>query len=74
MGRPDVIAPDCCNLPIRGLNIVGDKSDIGTDSASFYFFIPLSEIGVLAQQRAACSGLHPEERGEASAAGVNVGV
>lgn len=46
MGRPDVIAPDCCNLQIRGLNTVGDKSDIGTDSASFFFFIPLLEIGV----------------------------
>lgn len=67
MGRPDVIAPDCCNLQIRGLNIVGDKSDIGTDSASFLFFYP--SLG-----NRCAAGLHPEERGEASAAGVNVGV
>lgn len=47
MGRPDVIAPDCCNLQIRGLNIVGDKSDIGTDSASFLFFYPSLGNGCL---------------------------
>lgn len=74
MGRPDVIAPDCGNLQIRGLNIVCDKSDIGTDSASFYFLSLSRKSVFLAQRRAACSGLHPEERGEASAAGVNVGV